>query len=134
MSKERRHTVHLFSALLVLLFVAVAIQAGGTDDVLSRLVKITTTKGSRYQLLRQVSDQTGYYFIYDSQVINNDEEVKIRKENIAAANVTEASANAQKAVELWNQEMLNTKYLNDTQEERVDIVTGKQKEPNKTRS
>ena len=48
-------------------------------DVLSRLVKITTTKGSRYQLLRQVSDQTGYYFIYDSQVINNDEEVKIRK-------------------------------------------------------
>lgn len=79
MTKERRHTVHLFSALFVLLFVSVAIQAGGTEDVLSRLVKITTTKGSRYQLLRQVSDQTGYYFIYDSQVINNDEEVKIRK-------------------------------------------------------
>ena len=79
MSKERRHTVHLFSALFMLLFVSVAIQAGGTDDVLSRLVKITTTKGSRYQLLRQVSDQTGYYFIYDSQVINNDEEVKVRK-------------------------------------------------------
>ena len=34
-------------------------------------------------------------------------------------NVTEASANAQKAVELWNQEMLNTKYLDETQEERV---------------
>ena len=79
MTKERRHTVRLFSVLFVLLFVSVAIQAGGTDDVLSRLVKITTTKGSRYQLLRQVSDQTGYYFIYDSQVINNDEEVKIRK-------------------------------------------------------
>ena len=79
MTKERRHTVRLFSVLFVLLFVSVAIQAGGTDDVLSRLVKITTTKGSRYQLLRQVSDQTGYYFIYDSQVINNDEEVKVRK-------------------------------------------------------
>ena len=34
-------------------------------------------------------------------------------------NVTEANANAQKAVELWNQEMLNTKYLDETQEERV---------------
>ena len=45
--------------------------------------------------------------------------IQLSKENIAAANVTEANANAQKAVELWNQEMLNTKYLNDTQEERV---------------
>ena len=35
------------------------------------------------------------------------------------SNVTEANANAQKAVELWNQEMLNTKYLDETQEERV---------------
>ena len=45
--------------------------------------------------------------------------IQLSKENIAAANVTEAAANAQKAVELWNQEMLNTKYLNETQEERV---------------
>lgn len=45
--------------------------------------------------------------------------IQLSKENIAAANVTEASANAQKAVELWNQEMLNTKYLNETQKERV---------------
>lgn len=45
--------------------------------------------------------------------------IQLSKENIAAANVTEANANAQKAVELWNQEMLNTKYLNETQEERV---------------
>ena len=45
--------------------------------------------------------------------------IQLSKENIAAANVTEASANAQKAVELWNQEMLNTKYLDETQKERV---------------
>lgn len=45
--------------------------------------------------------------------------IQLSKENIAAANVTEANANAQKAVELWNQEVLNTKYLNETQEERV---------------
>lgn len=45
--------------------------------------------------------------------------IQLSKENIAAANVTEANANAQKAVELWNQEMLNTKYLDETQKERV---------------
>lgn len=45
--------------------------------------------------------------------------IQLSRENIAAANITEANANAQKAVELWNQEMLNTKYLNETQEERV---------------
>lgn len=45
--------------------------------------------------------------------------IQLSKENIAEANVKEANANAQKAVELLNQEMLNTKYLNETQEERV---------------
>ena len=45
--------------------------------------------------------------------------IQLSKENIAAANVTEANANAKKAVELLNQEILNTKYLDKTQEERV---------------
>ena len=45
--------------------------------------------------------------------------IQLSKENIAAANVTEANENAQKAIELWNQEMLNTKYLDETQEERI---------------
>lgn len=45
--------------------------------------------------------------------------IQLSKENIAAENVTEAKANAQKAIELLNQEILNTKYLNETQEERV---------------
>lgn len=45
--------------------------------------------------------------------------IQLSRENIAAANITEANANAQKAVELWNQEILNTKYLDETQEERV---------------
>ena len=45
--------------------------------------------------------------------------IQLSRENIIAANVTEANANAQKAVELWNQEILNTKYLDETQEERV---------------
>lgn len=45
--------------------------------------------------------------------------IQLIKENIAESNTTEAAANAKKAVELWKQEALNTKYLDETQEERV---------------
>lgn len=45
--------------------------------------------------------------------------IQLSKENIAENNVTEAAANAKKATELWKQEVLNTKYLDETQEERV---------------
>lgn len=45
--------------------------------------------------------------------------IQLSKENIAESNVTEAAANAKKAVELWKQEILNTKYLDETQEERI---------------
>lgn len=45
--------------------------------------------------------------------------IQLSKENITESNVTEAEANAQKAVELWKQEVLNTEYLDKTQEERV---------------
>ena len=36
--------------------------------------------------------------------------IQLSKENIAESNITEAAANAKKAVELWKQEALNTKY------------------------
>ena len=45
--------------------------------------------------------------------------IQLSKENIAKSNIKEAAANAKKAVELWKQEALNTKYLDETQEERV---------------
>lgn len=45
--------------------------------------------------------------------------IQLSKENIAESNVTEAAANAKKAIELWKQEVLNTDYLDKTQEERV---------------
>ena len=38
---------------------------------------------------------------------------------MSESNITEAAANAKKAVELWKQEALNTQYLDETQEERV---------------
>ena len=44
--------------------------------------------------------------------------IQLSRENIAESNITEAAANAKKAVELWKQETLNG-YRDKTQEERV---------------
>ena len=45
------------------------------------------------------------------------------REQIAASNITEAEANAQKAMEEFNQAMLNTEYLDKTQQQRIQMVT-----------
>ena len=45
--------------------------------------------------------------------------IQLSKENIAESHITEAAANAKKAIGLWKQEALNTKYLDETQKERV---------------
>ncbi|MDL2214625.1 carboxypeptidase-like regulatory domain-containing protein [Dysgonomonas sp. OttesenSCG-928-M03] len=45
-------------------------------DILNRKVQLSKQKSTVYQLLRQISDQSGYLFIYDSQIIDNDKKVK----------------------------------------------------------
>ncbi|MDH6310235.1 hypothetical protein M2451_003174 [Dysgonomonas sp. PFB1-18] len=72
------NTFHRLSVWLLLLFTVVSLQA---DDgsVLNRKVKLTKSKGTIYQLIDQVSRQCGYLFIYDSQIIDNDKTVKVRK-------------------------------------------------------
>lgn len=45
------------------------------------------------------------------------------REQIAASNIIEAQANAQKAMEEWNQAMLNTEYLDKTQMQRIQTIT-----------
>ena len=51
-------------------------------------------------------------FIADKNLNNKWQEIENRiqlsKENIAESNITEAAANAKKAIELWKQEALNT--------------------------
>ncbi|NDW11614.1 carboxypeptidase-like regulatory domain-containing protein [Bacteroides sp. 214] len=42
-------------------------------------VKMESTTDTRYSLLCALSEQTGYLFVYDSEVVNNDEIVSIRK-------------------------------------------------------
>lgn len=45
------------------------------------------------------------------------------KEKIASSNIVEAKANAKKAIEGFNQAMLNTEYLNKTLQQRIQTVT-----------
>ena len=49
------------------------------QDVLNQTVRITENKGAIYDLLKDISKQVGYFFIYDSQIIDNNKKVKIPK-------------------------------------------------------
>lgn len=72
------NTFHRIAACLLLIFIPIMLQADD-GNILNRKIKITKSKETVYQLLKQISDQTGYLFIYDSQQIDNDKVVKIRK-------------------------------------------------------
>ncbi len=61
------------------LLVTMPLHADNGGEVPDISIRITISKGTRYQLLRHVSEQSGYFFVYDSKIINNDEKVKIRK-------------------------------------------------------
>lgn len=78
MGHTAENTFHRVLICIVLLSIAIFLQA---DDggVLSRKIQLPKSKDSVYKLLRQVSDKSGYLFIYDSQIIDNDKEVKIAK-------------------------------------------------------
>ena len=65
------------SILFILFFVVDTMRADG-GDVLERIVRLPKTKGTVYSLLGNVSQQSGYMFIYDSKVIDNDVVVKIK--------------------------------------------------------
>lgn len=71
-------TIHrLFYPLLgVLLWVVAPLRAG--DDVLNRIIRIPRSTETVYRLLGQVSEQTGYLFIYDSDLIQNERVVKVK--------------------------------------------------------
>ena len=49
------------------------------DDIFNKIVTISKNNGTIYELLKNISEQSGYLFIYDSQVIENDRKVKVTK-------------------------------------------------------
>lgn len=49
------------------------------DDVLARMIHLSKEKNTVYRLLDKVSEQTGFLFIYDSKLIDNEKTVRIPK-------------------------------------------------------
>ena len=72
-----KQAYHYLSVLLILFFFVDIMRADGSD-VLERIVRLPKIKGTVYSLLSDVSQQSGYMFIYDSKVIDNDAVVKIK--------------------------------------------------------
>lgn len=60
-------------------FMAGSAKADG-GNVLDRIIRLAGMKGTVYALLGKVSELSGYLFIYDSKVINNDSIVRVRKQ------------------------------------------------------
>jgi len=60
----------------VILYVVFPVKAD--DDILNRKIQLPKSKGTIYKLLGQVSDRSGFLFIYDSHVVDNDKESKIK--------------------------------------------------------
>lgn len=78
MKKKAQYLFHSIITLLLLFSVAIPV-LGNDGDVLSRKIELAKNKGTIYQLLKEVSEKSGYLFIYDSQIVNNDKTVKIAK-------------------------------------------------------
>jgi len=66
--------------LVCIILVCAVIQIQADDrDVFAIKIRLSSGKGTIYQLLKEVSEQSGYSFIYDSRIIANDKKVNVRK-------------------------------------------------------
>ena len=69
---------HILIVCMFFSFFAVNIQAV-EHDPFDTIIRISKNKGTIYELLKDISKQSGYLLIYDSRIINNDAKVKITK-------------------------------------------------------
>jgi len=68
-----------FIIVCILLALTAASMHGNEREPLDRTVHISKNKETIYSLLKDISAQSGYLFIYDSQIIDNDRKVKIAR-------------------------------------------------------
>ena len=71
--------VYRYMVILCLFFIVPDTLRADGEDVLERMISLPKMKGTVYSLLGNISQQSGYLFIYDSKVVDNDVTVKIRK-------------------------------------------------------
>lgn len=78
--KGTYHTVGLYFSICLLLFIAIQnIMAEDDKMPLEQIVRLSSTKGTVYKFIKEISDQSGYLFVYDSRIIDNDQKIKIKK-------------------------------------------------------
>lgn len=103
--------------LFLLCFVVITAWGNNGEDILNRKIILSKNKGTVYQLLKEVSDKSGYLFIYDSQVIDNDKTVKIQKKEYTLRDAIYA---------ITNNDHLNIKIVGNhillNQQQEPDIV------------
>lgn len=71
--------LHRLLLIFILLLIATTGVKADGGDVLERIIRLPAVKGTVYALLGKVSEQSGYLFVYDSKVVNNDAEVKMKR-------------------------------------------------------
>jgi len=50
--------------------------AKAEDSILDKEIQLPKTKGTTYELLNRITDLTGFFFIYDSDIINSEQKIK----------------------------------------------------------
>lgn len=72
---------YLYYCLFIFMILTLSTPSILADDgkILNQKIELPKTKGSIYQLLRTISQKTGYFFIYDSQIIDNNKKTSIDK-------------------------------------------------------
>jgi len=68
--------IHLNFTFVFLLFACFPLQAQ-SDDAPDLTIHLSGRKGTTYEILNLISEQSGYFFMYDSKMINSNRSVRI---------------------------------------------------------
>lgn len=72
-------SVHVRLPLLAILIIFQGV-ATAQDDVFNQQISLPRQNSSIYSVLNQISGQTGYYFVYDTEILDSDKNVRIRSD------------------------------------------------------
>lgn len=98
-----------FLFLLSLLLITCNVKADG-GDVLERMIRLPGKRATIYSLLGKISEQSGYLFIYDSKVIDNDAVVNVRKKTCTVRQaISEITGNKELELKVLGNHILITR-------------------------
>ena len=63
--------------LISVLFLFIPLLAENGSDPLDRHIRVEKQKKSVYELLNYIGDVSGFYFIYDSKIVDNEKKAKL---------------------------------------------------------